>query len=92
MSMNPGGRLHVDIVTVTGGATSLEEFPVKFKVEPAARTVSEITSSAAIPATISFLDLFIAQAGRSMIVLGLDPFRDVEVISAAFNSLQKSLA
>jgi hypothetical protein len=55
--MNAGGRLQVDFVTVTEGATPLDGgLLTQFRTGPAARTMSEITSSTTIPTITSFLD------------------------------------
>jgi hypothetical protein len=62
MRINPGGRLQADFVTVTGGPGPLDELPIKLKIGPTVRTMSKITTSAAMPTiTGSLLDRIIEQ-------------------------------
>lgn len=59
--MNPGGRLQVDFVTVTGGVAPLEDVSIKLRIGPAVRTISEMMSSITNVIMTSFLERIIVQ-------------------------------
>ena len=59
MRMNPGGRSHVDGVTVTAEGIPLEDWFGGIETSPVARTVSAMLSVIAIPAIRSFRERII---------------------------------
>ena len=62
MRMNPGGRSHVDFITVTAEGTPLEDWFGGIETIPVARTTSTTLSVSATPAIRSFRERIIGNA------------------------------
>ena len=62
MRMNPGGRSHVDFVTVTAGGTPLEDWFGGIETIPVDRTSSAMINVIATPAIRSFREPIVGNA------------------------------